>query len=193
MRIARDSCLTAPSRGVSSRVLRPPRSTSGLVISTLRSSPVQPQMRRTNSLPRLQMMGPSLLPVSTIPQEWYPTGKFLGSAQDCANRKPGEKFLVTDSQGYQQVFGAKAINTNDAGLCFVQPDRRPPTVKLSTSPMLRWVVGDEAFLTNPNALVGSGTCTQAKLNQICVDNKASFGTDKDKFKFLGVDKSVRLK
>jgi hypothetical protein len=57
--------------------------------------------------------------------------------------------------------------------------------------MLRWVVGDEAFLTNPNALVGSGTCTQAKLNQICVDNKASFGTDKDKFKFLGVDKTLR--
>jgi hypothetical protein len=119
-----------------------------------------------------------------------PLGNFWIDPQNCANRKPGEKFLVTDSQGYQQVFAAKAINTNDAGLCFVQPDRRPPTVKLSTSPMLRWVVGDEAFLTNPNALVGSGTCTQSKLNQICVDNKASFGTDKDKFKFLGVDKSV---
>ena len=119
-----------------------------------------------------------------------PLGNFWIDPQNCANRKPGEKFLVTDSQGYQQVFAAKAINANDAGLCFVQPDRRPPTVKLSTSPMLRWVVGDEAFLTNPNALVGSGTCTQSKLNQICVDNKASFGTDKDKFKFLGVDKSV---
>lgn len=119
-----------------------------------------------------------------------PLGNFWVQSQDCAGRKPGQKFLVTDSQGYQQVFGAKAINANDAGLCFVQPDRRPPTVKLATSPMLRWVVGDEAFLTNPNALVGSGTCTQAKLNQICVDNKASFGASKDQFKFLGVDKSV---
>lgn len=119
-----------------------------------------------------------------------PLGQFWVQSQDCAGRKPGQKFLVTDSQGYQQVFGAAAINPNDAGLCYVQPDRRPPTVKLSTSPMLRWVVGDEAFLTNPNALVGSGTCTQAKLNQICVDNKASFGRDKDQFKFMGIDKSV---
>jgi len=117
-------------------------------------------------------------------------GQFWVQSQDCANRKKGEKFMVTDSQGYNQVFAADAINANDAGLCYVQPDRRPPAISLKTSPMLRWVVGDEAFLTNPNALVGSGTCTQAKLNQICVDNKASFGADKDQFKFLGVDKSV---
>tara|TARA_R110002096_G_scaffold213613_7_gene401125 strand:+ start:1038 stop:2627 length:1590 start_codon:yes stop_codon:yes gene_type:complete len=116
--------------------------------------------------------------------------QFWVQPEDCANRKPGEKFLVTDSQGYQQVFGAAAINANDAGLCYVQPDRRPPTVKLSTNPMLRWVVGDEAFLTNPNALV-AGTCTQAKLNQICVNNNESFGPNKEAYKFLKFDTSAK--
>ena len=119
-----------------------------------------------------------------------PLGNFWVQPQDCANRKPGEKFLVTDSQGYQQVFGAKAINTSDAGLCFVQPDRRPPTVKLATSPMLRWVVGDEAFLTNPNALVAREPARSlSSTRSVSITTSPSVGTRRQ-YKFLKLDKSV---
>ena len=69
-----------------------------------------------------------------------PLGSFWIQSKDCKGRKVGDKFIITNADGYKQMFTAKAINPNDGTLCYVQPDRAPPTVNLSSSPMLKWIM-----------------------------------------------------
>jgi hypothetical protein len=116
-------------------------------------------------------------------------GNFWIQSKDCQGRKKGDKFVVTNAQGYKEVFTALAVNPNDNSLCLVQPDRAPPSVKLDTSPMLKWIVGDEGAVIDLNAK--HGRCTQADLNNICVANKRSFGRNKDDYKFLGIDRTAK--
>tara|TARA_R110002074_G_scaffold137276_3_gene282315 strand:- start:1407 stop:2576 length:1170 start_codon:yes stop_codon:yes gene_type:complete len=68
-------------------------------------------------------------------------GNFWIQSPGCKNKKVGDKFVISNKDGYSEEFTAQEINPNDGRLCLVQPDRTPPSVTLSSSPMLKWIVG----------------------------------------------------